>query len=77
MPKETSQIIANRYQLIDQLGAGAMGAVFSAKDRLTGDMIALKQIVLATQDLQFASRGEDDSAASLRRAWETREPSLG
>jgi serine/threonine protein kinase len=57
MPREAPKVIANRYQVMDQLGAGAMGAVFRTTDRLTGSVVALKQITLETKNLQFASRG--------------------
>ncbi|MEE9615450.1 MAG: serine/threonine-protein kinase, partial [Anaerolineae bacterium] len=60
--------IANRYQLHESLGHGAMGIVHRATDRLTGNVVALKQITLAAEKLEFASRGTDDSTESLRIA---------
>jgi serine/threonine protein kinase/Tfp pilus assembly protein PilF len=42
--------INNRYTLHEQLGAGGMGAVYRATDRLTGDTVALKRV------LQMAGR---------------------
>ena len=63
--------IANRYQLFEQLGAGAMGVVHRASDRLTGDIVALKQITLETERFQFASRTKDNSSDALRIALAT------
>lgn len=42
-------IIGNRYVLEEPIGQGAMGIVFKAKDRLTGNMVALKQLPLEEQ----------------------------
>ncbi|MEM7536271.1 MAG: hypothetical protein AAF639_29070 [Chloroflexota bacterium] len=46
MTSQTDQTtIANhRYQLNKKLGQGGMGVVYQATDRLTGDIIALKQV---------------------------------
>ncbi len=41
----TSEIIQNRYELKQRLGSGAMGSVYRAFDRLTGDEVALKQVI--------------------------------
>ena len=41
MPQPT--IIANRYQVIDKLGQGSMGAVYKVYDRLEQREVALKQ----------------------------------
>ncbi|HVO43922.1 MAG TPA: serine/threonine-protein kinase, partial [Aggregatilineales bacterium] len=37
-------LIGNRYQLHEQLGAGGMGVVYRATDRLTGKIVALKRV---------------------------------
>lgn len=39
-----------RYQNVVQIGEGTYGVVFKARDRQTGDLIALKQIRLADED---------------------------
>ncbi|MCU0499303.1 MAG: protein kinase [Anaerolineae bacterium] len=37
--------LGNRYQVIDQLGAGGMGAVYRVYDRLSGTRVALKRLL--------------------------------
>jgi eukaryotic-like serine/threonine-protein kinase len=49
-------IIGRRYVLGAQLGRGGMGIVHRATDRLTGQNIALKQVLAPTEQLIFASR---------------------
>jgi hypothetical protein len=48
--------IGRRYVLKEQLGAGGMGAVYRATDRLTGESVALKRVTTPTEELTFASR---------------------
>jgi serine/threonine protein kinase/tetratricopeptide (TPR) repeat protein len=52
----TSNLFANRYELGTKLGAGGMGEVYRATDRLTGHTIALKRVTLSTDDLMFNTR---------------------
>ncbi|MBC7870076.1 MAG: protein kinase, partial [Chitinophagaceae bacterium] len=49
--------IGNRYRVIDKLGQGGMGVVFRAMDRLTGQKVALKQVVVAATELEFTTDG--------------------
>ncbi|MBK7893345.1 MAG: AAA family ATPase [Anaerolineaceae bacterium] len=48
----------NRYRFVAQIGAGGMGAVYRTIDRLTGELVALKQVLVSGKQLQFASRDE-------------------
>src|SRR5258708_6375794 len=51
----TAEVIGRRYQLQNEIGAGGMGTVYRALDRLTGGTVALKRITLTTEDLLFGS----------------------
>lgn len=64
-------MIGNRYRIIDALGKGGMGVVSRVSDRLTGDILALKQVRLAdlpdeTDDYRLALANEFEVMASLR-----------
>ncbi len=66
-------LIGNRYRLHERLGAGGMGAVFRAEDRLTGHMLALKRVSLPEypdednlDHLRVALSHEFRTLASLR-----------
>jgi serine/threonine protein kinase len=48
----TAQNINNRYQQINRIGSGSMGAVFQTKDRLLGQDVALKYVV-ATEEMDL------------------------
>ena len=52
-----AEVIAGRYVLGDELGAGGMGAVYRATDRLTGQRVALKRVRVAPGLLAFNTRG--------------------
>jgi tetratricopeptide (TPR) repeat protein len=64
----TSTTIGGRYILQQKLGAGGMGAVFRATDRLTQQTVALKQVTIPAEQLQFASRGTIGQGDSLHLA---------
>ncbi len=49
-----------RYEVLDYLGHGGMSVVFRARDRLTGDLVALKQ-------MSDVVRGRDDGDETAQR----------
>src|SRR5258708_30804610 len=58
-------VIGHRYYLSNLLGAGGMGSVYRALDRLTGQSVALKRVTAAPDQLQF---GTQDESSDLRVA---------
>ncbi|MEM7344725.1 MAG: protein kinase, partial [Chloroflexota bacterium] len=57
---------SNRYILHESLGQGGMGVVHRTTDRLTGDMVALKQIKIPAEQLQFMTRVDTETKQNLR-----------
>jgi len=57
--------VHQRYQLLYALGAGGMGVVYRAHDRLTGQPVALKRVFLAPQELAFNSRSAQNDTNGL------------
>jgi serine/threonine-protein kinase len=54
LPIEPGTIIAKRYQVVEQLGKGGMGEVFSAENTRTGRMVALKVLRAESKTKQSA-----------------------
>ncbi|MDL1900363.1 serine/threonine-protein kinase PknK [Anaerolineae bacterium CFX9] len=63
--------LGRRYLLYDQLGSGNMGTVYRTYDRLSGQMVALKQVKLAAEELDYGSR-QSNMSASVTLAQEFR-----
>lgn len=55
--------VNGRYQLKNMIGAGGMGSVYCATDRLTGETVALKQVTIPMFQLFFNT---DQSLSSTR-----------
>ncbi|MFN8373726.1 MAG: protein kinase [Anaerolineae bacterium] len=66
-----AEVLQKRYVLLEKLGAGGMGAVYRASDRLTGQVLALKR-VLAPVDLEGSTPSSESSDLRLALAREFR-----
>jgi tetratricopeptide (TPR) repeat protein len=66
------ELIGNRYQLMDIIGQGGMGAVYRARDRLTDTPVALKRVHVPLQQLQHGFNVANDSTAQMAIAQEFR-----
>lgn len=56
----TADTIRNLYTLIEPLGAGGMGIVYRALDRLNDRPVAIKRVVVPPELLDFMSRTRSD-----------------
>jgi len=50
-----SNVIANRYELLDKIGQGGMGIVFRANDRLNRQVVALKRVTALVNENDFTT----------------------
>ena len=48
-----TELIGNRYRLLDKLGAGGMGVVYRAFDRLSRQSVALKRVLKPSSELDI------------------------
>ncbi len=60
MPHAVGDLVDGRFELLAEAGAGGMGTVFRARDRTTGELVALKML--------HAQQGADHAARFLREA---------
>ncbi len=68
----STQIIGRRYHILREIGAGNMGAVFHAEDRLSGQSVALKQVRIAAEKLEYGSRASAGHTEEMALAQEFR-----
>lgn len=68
----SAALFANRYRLTHTLGSGGMGTVYAAVDRLTGKVIALKQVRVVPRRMTFSRMGsESDARVALANEFRT------
>ncbi len=67
MVSDTSQFIGHRYRLLSKLGQGGMGMVHRALDKLTDNIVALKQVAPPSSDVSFGSPSSEDVRLALSR----------
>ncbi|MBT4077387.1 MAG: hypothetical protein HOE78_12455, partial [Gammaproteobacteria bacterium] len=66
MTNTPETLLPTRYRLQDKLGEGGMGVVYRATDRLTGETIALKQVQVPAEYLQFMSSPPETVSHNLQ-----------
>ncbi len=72
MTQPTRSLYAKRYLLETELGAGGMGVVFRALDRLTGQTVALKQVIQRAADqIEDDLNERNDRRVALAREFQT------
>jgi eukaryotic-like serine/threonine-protein kinase len=63
-PSVTGHLLANRYQLVEKLGAGAMGTVYQAQDNKLGRTVAIKILPeRSTPDPEAVARFQREARA--------------
>jgi eukaryotic-like serine/threonine-protein kinase len=58
-PASSTRVLAGRFQLLAQAGAGGMGAVYRARDLISGATVAVK--ILAGRDVRLADRFDQEA----------------
>ncbi|HLY29256.1 MAG TPA: AAA family ATPase [Aggregatilineales bacterium] len=68
--EQTLGALGPRYRTLNLLGMGGMGRVFRALDRLTGQVVALKSVLIPTEHLEIATRTDPQTDFRIALAQE-------
>ena len=68
MTERIQKVIKGRYYLHETLGQGGMGIVHRATDRLTGEIVAFKQVLLSSKLFDFNTIPHSKTESDLRLA---------
>ncbi|MBX3227478.1 MAG: hypothetical protein KIT84_14075 [Labilithrix sp.] len=60
-------LLGGRFELLRELGAGAFGRVFEARDTERGAVVALKRLVHVDADSLYRFKREFRAVAAVRR----------
>ena len=66
MKYPNGDMLGQRYRLVDEIGAGGMGIVYRAYDRLAGQYVALKRLTAPGEQIDFLSRIMDSESEDIR-----------
>jgi len=70
--EQTPRVIGRRYRIVREIGAGNMGAVFEVIDQLSGQYIALKEMRLSADQLEYGSHSNPADDLNVALAQEFR-----
>ncbi|MDX2137555.1 MAG: protein kinase, partial [Chloroflexota bacterium] len=71
METQSATTIGNRYQLLHKLGAGGMGAVYHAFDRLNRQAVALKRVLYVEYNDRDFAAGQTQTRVALANEFQT------
>src|SRR5262245_31738818 len=60
---DATALVAHRYRIINELGRGGMGTVYRVLDRLTGRIVTLKRLAIASRPTEQANGSIDERAS--------------